>query len=48
VRGFKTKRTVYRRTVQTTQKASYPNHHRRGLIELLDVLEATILAALAA
>ena len=30
---------MYRRTVQTTLKASYTNHYRRGLIELLDVLE---------
>jgi hypothetical protein len=30
---------VYLRTVQTTLKASYSNHYRRGLIELLDVLE---------
>jgi hypothetical protein len=30
---------VYRRTVQTTLKASYSNHYRRGPIELLDVLE---------
>jgi len=36
---FKTKGPVYRRTVQTTLKASYTNHYRRGLIELLDVLE---------
>ena len=25
--------------MQTTLKASYTNHYRRGLIELLDVLE---------
>jgi hypothetical protein len=36
---FKTKGPVYRRTVQTTLKTSYSNHYRRGLIELLDVLE---------
>lgn len=36
---FKTKGPVYRRTVQTTLKASYSNHYRRGLIELLEVLE---------
>jgi hypothetical protein len=30
---------VYRRTVQTTLKASYTGHHRRGLIELVKVLE---------
>lgn len=39
VHEFKTKGSVYRRTVQTTLKASYSNHYRRGLIELLDVLE---------
>jgi len=39
VNEFKTKGPVYRRTVQTTLKASYSNHYRRGLIELLDVLE---------
>jgi hypothetical protein len=39
VHEFKTKGPVYRRTVQTTPKASYSNHYRRGLIELLDVLE---------
>lgn len=39
VHEYKTKGPVYRRTVQTTLKASYTNHHRRGLIELLDVLE---------
>ncbi len=39
VHEFKTKGRVYRRTVQTTLKASYSNHYRRGLIELLDVLE---------
>ncbi|WP_433235144.1 hypothetical protein ACQPYK_24805 [Streptosporangium sp. CA-135522] len=36
---FKTKGPVYRRTVQTTLKASYTDHYRRGLIELLEVLE---------
>lgn len=36
---FKTRGPVYRRTVQTTLKASYTNHYRRGLIKLLDVLE---------
>ena len=30
---------VYRRKGQTTLKASYTNHYRRGLIKLLDVLE---------
>ncbi len=36
---FKTRGPVYRRTVQTTLKASYTNHYRRGLIRLLAVLE---------
>jgi len=39
VHEFKTKGPVYRRTVQTTLRASYSNHYRRGLIELLSVLE---------
>ncbi|GAA1579878.1 hypothetical protein GCM10009789_37070 [Kribbella sancticallisti] len=39
VHEYKTKGPVYRRTVQTTLKASYTNHYRRGLIELLEVLE---------
>lgn len=39
VHEYKTKGPVYRRTVQTTLKASYTRHFRRGLIELLDVLE---------
>jgi len=39
VHEFKTKGPTYRRTVQTTLKASYTNHYRRGLIRLLDVLE---------
>ncbi len=39
VHEFKTKGPLYRRTVQTTLKASYSNHYRRGLIELLEVLE---------
>lgn len=30
---------MYRRTVQTTLKASYTGHYRKGLIDLLDVLE---------
>jgi len=30
---------VYRRTVQTTLKASYTKHYRRGLVRLLDVLQ---------
>ena len=39
VHEFKTQGPIYRRTVQTTLKASYTNHYRRGLIRLLDVLE---------
>jgi len=39
VHEFKTRGPVYRCTVQTTLKASYTNHYRRGLIKLLDVLE---------
>lgn len=39
VHEYGTKGPVYRRTVQTTLKASYTNHYRRGLIELLGVLE---------
>ncbi|MDQ0797790.1 DUF4158 domain-containing protein [Streptomyces sp. B1I3] len=39
VHEFKTRGPVYRRTVQTTLKASYTNHCRRGLSRLLDVLE---------
>jgi hypothetical protein len=39
VHEYKTKGLVYRRTVQTTLKASYTNHYRRGLIQLLEVLE---------
>jgi len=39
VHEYKTKGPVYRRTVQTTLKASYMNHYRKGLIDLLDVLE---------
>jgi TnpA family transposase len=39
VHEYKTKGPVYRRTVRTTLKASYTNHYRRGLIELLNVLE---------
>jgi TnpA family transposase len=39
VHEFKTKGPTYRRTVQTTLKASYTNHYRRGLIRLLGVLE---------
>ncbi|MFH8469430.1 Tn3 family transposase [Streptomyces sp. NPDC017991] len=39
VHEFRTRGPVYRRTVQTTLKASYTDHYRRGLIKLLDVLE---------
>lgn len=39
VHEYRTKGPMYRRTVQTTLKASYTNHYRRGLIELLQVLE---------
>jgi TnpA family transposase len=39
VHEYRTKGPVYRRTVQTTLKASYTGHYRRGLIELLEVLE---------
>ncbi len=39
VHEYKTKGPVYRRTVATTLRASYTNHYRRGLIELLEVLE---------
>lgn len=39
VHEFKTSGPMYRRTVQTTLKASYTNHYRRGLIALLGVLE---------
>ena len=39
VHEYRTKGPVYRRTVQTTLRASYTNHYRRGLIELLEVLE---------
>jgi uncharacterized protein DUF4158 len=39
VHEYRTKGPVYRRTVQTTLRASYTNHYRRGLIELLSVLE---------
>ncbi|MFI7455665.1 hypothetical protein ACIBQX_49985 [Nonomuraea sp. NPDC049714] len=36
---FKTKGPAYCTTVQTTLRASYTNHYRRGLIALLDTLE---------
>ncbi|MGI8447798.1 MAG: DUF4158 domain-containing protein [Streptosporangiaceae bacterium] len=39
VHEFRTKGPVYRRTVQTTLRASYTGHYRRGLIALLEVLE---------
>nr|WP_043175317.1 Tn3 family transposase [Streptomyces sp. NRRL B-24484] len=39
VHEYRTKGPVYRRTVQTTLKASYTNHYRKGLIELLGVLQ---------
>jgi hypothetical protein len=39
VHEYKTKGPVYRRTVQMTLKASYTNHYRSGLIDLLEVLE---------
>ncbi|TIH32270.1 Tn3 family transposase [Subtercola vilae] len=39
VHEFKTNGPVYRRTVQTTLRASYTGHYRRGLIALLEVLE---------
>lgn len=39
VAEFKTKGSTYRRTVQTTLRASYTHHYRRGLIALLGVLE---------
>jgi hypothetical protein len=39
VHEYKTKGPVYRRTVQTMLKASYTGHYRKGLIDLLGVLE---------
>ena len=39
VHEFKSSGPTYQRTVKTTLKASYTNHYRRGLIELLAVLE---------
>ena len=39
VAEFKANGPTYRHTVQTTLKASYTNHYRRGLIRLLGVLE---------
>jgi hypothetical protein len=38
VHEFKTRGPVYRGTVQTTLRASYTGHYRRGLIALLEVL----------
>ncbi len=38
VREYKASGPTYRRTVQTTLKASYTNHYRRGLLTLLEVL----------
>jgi hypothetical protein len=34
VHEYKTKAPVYRRTVQTTLKASYTGHYRKGMIGL--------------
>ena len=39
VHEFKTSGPVYRRTVQTTLRASYTNNYRRGLVRLLEVLD---------
>jgi hypothetical protein len=39
VSEYRTSGPAYRRTVQTTLKASYTGHYRAGLIELLRVLE---------
>ena len=39
VHEYKTNGPAYRRTVQTTLKASYTGHYRTGLIDLLEVLE---------
>ena len=39
VHEVRTKGPVYRRTVQTTLRASYTGHYRRGLIALLGVLD---------
>jgi hypothetical protein len=39
VAEYKSSGTAYRRTVQTTLRASYTGHYRRGLIRLLEVLE---------
>jgi len=39
VAEYKSSGPAWRRTVQTTYRASYTNHYRRGLIRLLEVLE---------
>jgi hypothetical protein len=39
VAEYKSSGSTYRRTVQTTYRASYSGHYRRGLIRLLEVLE---------
>jgi TnpA family transposase len=39
VAEYKSSGPAYRRTVQTTLRASYTGHYRRGLIRLLEVLE---------
>ena len=39
VAEYKASGSTYRRTVQTTYRASYSNHYRKGLIRLLEVLE---------
>jgi TnpA family transposase len=39
VAEYKSSGSTYRRTVQTTYRASYSSHYRKGLIRLLGVLE---------
>ena len=39
VAEYKSSGSTYRRTVQTTYRASYTSHYRSGLIKLLEVLE---------
>jgi TnpA family transposase len=39
VAEYKSSGPAYRRTVQTTYRASYTNHYRAGLIRLLEVLQ---------
>lgn len=39
VAEYKSSGSTYRRTVQTTYRASYSNHYRKGLIRLLEVLQ---------